>query len=398
MEAMKEKNPKLCQYHLECSGCSLWHLPVTEHLAYKENKMRSYFENARLIAPSEIKMLAPNEIAYRDRIDVSFIDGNLGFFANNGAAKRIVDIQECLILSPDLRKFYSKFREHLQFYRNTFLDSKFSFRLRVGPDKKWGLWVDTSHVTIKFLLEEKSFLRGLLSLGIKIEIGQRLKPLVVAQDGELKLLKETQSDAWFSTFTIDEIDIPIYSEIGAFTQPSIATNKIMLQEVHQIISKIENLQGKFDDVIELFSGNGNFTLAFLSRGLKVKSYEHFKGAEKNLCKTLMGYPDLQKNINFFQLNLYGPTLNKSVEFTPNSLFFVDPPRSGIGRVYDLLLEANVLERPNYFLYVSCEPKTLVEDIGRLSEVGYEIQSLTGVDQFLFSEHSEWICLLKKTEI
>lgn len=398
MVTMREENPKLCQYHQECSGCSLWHLPMAEQLKYKENKIRSYFANKQLTAPIEIKMLGPSEIAYRDRIDVSLIDGNLGFFAKDGLGKRIVDIQECLILSPELRKFFLKFREHLQLYRNEFMKMKLSFRLRVSPLYKWGLWIDTSHVTVKYLLIEKTFLQGLLSLGVKIEIGQKLKPLVINQSGELKLHKDSQVDPWFATFTNDEVDIPIFSEIGAFTQPSVATNKIMLQEVHQIISKIENHQGKFDDVIELFSGNGNFSLAFLSRGLKVKSYEHFIGAEKNLCKTLVAYPHFQENIKFFQLNLYGATLKNSVAFSPNSLFFVDPPRSGIGKVYDLLSESETYERPNYFLYISCESKSLVEDICQLRGLGYEIQSLTGVDQFLFSEHSEWICLLKKSDI
>lgn len=397
MASMKQFSEPLCQYHEQCSGCSLWHLSLDEQLEYKKQKMRFLLGERGLDEHLKIEMQGPRNISYRDRVDVSFIAGKFGFYAKNSATKTLVDIHQCPILSPNLQIFFSEFRNYLQNYKEILQKDKLSFRLRVSPKQQWGLWIDASHETIKLLFDEKTFLIGLLEKKIHIEIGQKLKPLVLNADHELKLLKTTKAEAWFLTFSEEKESYSIYSEVGAFTQPGIATNELMMAEVHRIISSIEHLQGKFTKVIELFSGNGNFSLAFLSRGLKVLSYESFSGAEKNLEVAISHYPHFKERIDFLRINLYAKEISNAVDFSSEALLFVDPPRSGIGRVFDLLQETSESQRPIYFLYVSCEPKSLTEDIARLMTLGYEIQSLTGIDQFLFSEHSEWICLLKKSE-
>lgn len=393
---MTQYSSYLCQYREQCSGCSLWHLNLLEQLNYKKEKMSLLLIEKGIAKGIDIQILGVDSLKYRDRIDVSFVNGKLGFFGKNNVEKNIIDIVDCLILSDSLRIFFYEFRSHLLNYKVAFTDYKISFRLRVGPHGDRGLWIDTSHSIIKELLDEKTFLLGLINRGVVIEIGQKLKPLALSEKQELKLQKEKIPKPWISTFSQDFEQFDIFSEVGAFTQPGIVSNKLLISEVHSIISKIEDLNGKFKNVIELFSGNGNFTLAFLSRGLKVHSYENHLGAQKNLELSLDKYPQFKENINFFRINLYGGGIKDAVKFSEDSLLFVDPPRSGLSKVMDLLELQPFHNLPIHFLYVSCEARSLVEDLARLINLGYEIQLLKGIDQFIYSEHSEWICLLKKS--
>lgn len=392
MVIMNQVFPILCQYHDRCSGCSLWHLSQDQQLAYKKQGILNLLSEKNIQQEFNVDMIGLDNYRYRDRVDLIFVEGILGFFEKRTSFdKKLIDINECLILSDCLKDFFIYFRSLVEESIDELLNYKFTFRLRVSPSGQRGVWIDTGNEAVKSILASKLFLQNLLKAGISVEIGQRLKPLYLNESGELKLSKETKTFPWFETYSSSGNSLSIFSEIGAFSQPGRVTNKLLVGHVHKILDELDILE-----VTELFSGNGNFTLAFLSRGLKVFSYESFLGAEKNLQKSLKNFPEFSNNIVFKNINLVQKNSFDQISFDENALFFVDPPRSGLGKIVELIIHKNYQERPKFLLYVSCNPHTLVDDIARLIVGGYKIQSLTGIDQFMFSDQSEWICLLKKS--
>ena len=70
---------------------------------------------------------------------------------------------------------------------------------------------------------------------------------------------------------------------------------------------------------------------------------------------------------------------------------VDPPRKGIEEI--VLKTIADMQVPR-IVYVSCNPSTMARDIDILTQLGYELNECTGVDNFCHSMHTE--CVVKLT--
>ncbi len=76
------------------------------------------------------------------------------------------------------------------------------------------------------------------------------------------------------------------------------------------------------------------------------------------------------------------------------IIILDPPRPGVGEKTLLkLLEYNV----ENVIYVSCNPKTFIEDLKVFKEKGYNLEKASLVDMFPQTPHVEVITLLSKLD-
>ena len=72
---------------------------------------------------------------------------------------------------------------------------------------------------------------------------------------------------------------------------------------------------------------------------------------------------------------------------------VDPPRVGISpKALDKIISYGVEQ----IVYVSCNPKSLVENLYYLQYYGYEVESLKAFDNFPGTKHVESVTLLQKS--
>jgi 23S rRNA (uracil1939-C5)-methyltransferase len=72
------------------------------------------------------------------------------------------------------------------------------------------------------------------------------------------------------------------------------------------------------------------------------------------------------------------------------LVVLDPPRAGAAEALGPIARL----RPAKILYVSCEPPTLVRDLLRLGELGYQVTRLQPLDMFPQTYHLEVIAELQ----
>jgi 23S rRNA (uracil1939-C5)-methyltransferase len=72
---------------------------------------------------------------------------------------------------------------------------------------------------------------------------------------------------------------------------------------------------------------------------------------------------------------------------------VDPPRVGLSAEALALVGALGAKE---ILYISCNPKTQVDNVEALTQKGYRLKAIQPVDQFPHTPHIENICLLQKT--
>ena len=181
---------------------------------------------------------------------------------------------------------------------------------------------------------------------------------------------------------------------GSFTQPNGEVNRQMLGWTCQ------QVQGLGGDLLELYCGNGNFTIAlapmfrqvlatelskssvlaaeFNLEANQVKNVTLARISSEELSQALTGGDKTFKQLAHVDLHSY--------QF---STLFVDPPRSG--------LDAQTLELARRFdqiLYISCNPTTLAENMAVLQET-HTIQAAAVFDQFPYTHHLESGLLLTR---
>ncbi|MDD5791485.1 MAG: 23S rRNA (uracil-5-)-methyltransferase RumA, partial [Erysipelotrichaceae bacterium] len=76
------------------------------------------------------------------------------------------------------------------------------------------------------------------------------------------------------------------------------------------------------------------------------------------------------------------------------IIILDPPRSGVHpKALDYVIKFNAEE----IIYVSCNPKTLVNDLKVLNEAGYIIVKTRVKDMFPNTPHVECVVLMSRVE-
>lgn len=185
-----------------------------------------------------------------------------------------------------------------------------------------------------------------------------------------------------------------YKQIeNSFTQPNA---NVAIKMLEWAIDVTRNSKG---DLLELYCGNGNFSIALASNFKKVLATElaapSVMAAQYNIDKNKIknvevvrmsaeDFSDAMNGVREFQ-RLRGIDL-KSYEC---STVFVDPPRAG--------LDANTLSMVSAFekiLYISCNPNTLIENMEILSKT-HKLKRIALFDQFPYTDHMECGVLLER---
>lgn len=185
-----------------------------------------------------------------------------------------------------------------------------------------------------------------------------------------------------------------YQQIeSGFTQPN---GRVCEKMLSWAMSKSAHWGG---DLIELYCGNGNFTLPLSQNFNKVLATELAKPSVKSALFNLV-LNDI-KNVQIARLSSedFSQAIDKVREFNrlenidiDNYNFtsiFVDPPRSGM----DPHTTA-VTQRYDNIMYISCNPVTLKQNLQTITAT-HDITHVAVFDQFPYTHHLEVGITLKK---
>ena len=138
-------------------------------------------------------------------------------------------------------------------------------------------------------------------------------------------------------------------------------------------------------MVDLFCGNGNFSIPASLEGIRVTGVESFPGAVVD-ARASAGDGD----VVFFNEEVES-FLTANPDMSADAVL-VDPPRMGLsGQVRDSLLRW----APGTLIYVSCDPATLARDLRFFLESGYNLASVRGFDMFPNSAHIEALAVLER---
>jgi 23S rRNA (uracil1939-C5)-methyltransferase len=359
-----------CTYFPTCRGCDHW------DQSYEQQKINKLAHLQKLLRlPDELirgnKFISIKPYGLRQRFDFTVDENRMGLY---DADRKLVDIEMCLQLSPELQKAFTLFRGI------PLPVKKASVRLRVGPQGAIGCWLDLANIDVKNLLDDGTYLNQLLQMGFHVEIGQKGKTLKSA-NGKLKLT-DPEPKVWFQTKDAHGNFFNLLSLVSDFTQPSWQSGEKLVEVVLQWT---EDLQ--VTNAVEFGSGIGPFTLALLSKNIRVQAYENNPKAIEVLEQNAKAH-NLEKNLEIFA----GDFQNKSTETKPAPLVFVNPPRSGLKKFVDTIIAT----KAKHCIYISCFPESMQQDLEALKSAGYKIKDVRIVDQFPQTHHYESCVLLEKT--
>ncbi|OCQ54343.1 tRNA/tmRNA (uracil-C(5))-methyltransferase [Photorhabdus australis subsp. thailandensis] len=186
----------------------------------------------------------------------------------------------------------------------------------------------------------------------------------------------------------------IYRQVeNSFTQPNASVN------IHMLEWAIDITKGSKGDLLELYCGNGNFSLALAQNFKKVLATEIAKpsvaAAQYNIAANNID------NVQIIRMSAeeFTQAMNGQREFNrlqnidlksyQCETIFVDPPRSGLDKKTVEMVQAY----PR-ILYISCNPETLCHNLETLIQT-HKISRLALFDQFPYTHHMECGVLLEK---
>ncbi len=180
---------------------------------------------------------------------------------------------------------------------------------------------------------------------------------------------------------------------NSFTQPNAAINIQMLEWA------LEVTEGSHGDLLELYCGNGNFSLALARNFRRVLATEIAKpsvaAAQYNIAANhIDNVQIIRMSAEEFTQAMTGVrSFNRlkgiDLQSYQCETIFVDPPRSGL----DPETEKMVQGYPR-ILYISCNPETLCKNLETLSQT-HKVERLALFDQFPYTHHMECGVLLTR---
>ncbi len=199
-------------------------------------------------------------------------------------------------------------------------------------------------------------------------------------------------------FVIEELSVDgkklIYKQVeNSFTQPNAGVATKMLEWA------IDTTKNSTGDLLELYCGNGNFSIALSKNFRKVLATElagpSVDAAQYNI--EVNGIDNLQ--IIRMSAEDFSDAMNGKREYYrlkgidlksyECNTIFVDPPRAGLD-----LNTVNLVSKYERILYISCNPLTQIENLDILSKT-HKITRFALFDQFPYTDHMECGVLLER---
>ncbi len=182
---------------------------------------------------------------------------------------------------------------------------------------------------------------------------------------------------------------------NGFTQPNAGVNQKMLTWA---LAQSRALGG---DLLELYCGNGNFTVVLAQNFARVLATE-IATVSANAARHNLAINNVDNTVVVRMASAeIAAALSGEREFRrlqtidinsySFSTVFVDPPRAGLDRE-----TVNLVRQFDNILYISCNPETLKNNLLALADT-HAVDSFAVFDQFPYTTHLECGALLRRTD-
>lgn len=358
LEASPLRVDPACRHFTECGGCALQHLEAEAYRQWKREKVVQALKTKGI--PGEIADLVPCAPETRRRVVFSARRTEAGMLLGfvRALSSEIIPIEECPISLPVIVTALDRLRRLAglvcatpkSFHMTVTVTAS---GLDVAVQDAGKLGDNQRRIASNFAMAE-----GLARLSVDGEIIVEPKKPVV-QFGPVA------------------VAVPP----GAFLQATEAAEQTMADLVGQHLSRAKK-------VADLFAGCGSFALRLAAKS-EVHAVEGDAPALAALDRAFRFAGSL-KRVTGERRDLFRRPLTFKELNGFDGLVF-DPPRAGAEDQSKQIARSDV----PLVAAVSCNPVTLARDLRILLDGGYQLKSVTPIDQFLWSPHVEAVALLEK---
>ncbi|WAC27781.1 class I SAM-dependent RNA methyltransferase [Ancylobacter sp. SL191] len=365
LQPSPERVAPVCRHVGQCGGCALQHWEVSKYHDWKRGLVEEALARAGL--STEIKDLIPAHGEGRRR--AVFHARSTGGSAGRGndilavgfAGRRshaIVAIDACPILAPGL---------------DGALPAAWAVAQILAPlAKPLDIQVTATDTGLDMDVRGSGPLKPALVARLA-EIAGEHRLARLTRHGELVLQREPPMISMGSA----RVTLPP----GSFLQATAAGEETLAGLV------LEATKGAAR-VADLFSGVGTFALR-LARKARVSAYEYSEPAIDALNRATRGVSGLKPVTgevrDLFRRPLY------PLELKNFDAVVFDPPRQGAEAQAQQLAQSKV----PLVVGVSCDPVSFARDARILTDKGFRLESVTPVDQFLYSAHVELVGVFRR---
>jgi len=379
-----------CPHFGICGGCAYQTLSYENELKLKEKQIRDLFQQEDLDIDFQGIEKSPLVEGYRNKMEYTFgdeeKDGPLALgMHRKGRFYEIVNVDHCNIVDKDFttiltaalnyfRKlntpFYNK-RSHTGFLRH--------FVVRKA--------LSTGQILINLVtssqekLDKEDFISNIRDGSVCLQ-GEIVGILHTTNDSLSDVVKADKLDLLYGKDYIVEEILGLKFNISPFS--FFQTNTFGAEKLYNMVREFA---GDIDDkiVFDLYSGTGTIAQIMAPVAKKVIGIEIVEEAVDKARENAR-----LNNLNNVEF-IAGDVLKAVDELTDKpDLIVIDPPRDGIHpKAINKIIDFN----PDTFVYVSCNPVTLVRDLKIFMERGYKVEKAKCMDQFPRTPHVEAAILM-----
>lgn len=372
LEPAPERVTPPCAHYGQCGGCDMQHLEVAAQRRHKGSVLTDLLGREGIELAQPVGLLAGQSLGYRRRARLGVKvdaqgDVHLGFRARH--ASRLVDIQACEVLVPELAALLMPLRAQLSELEAPRLVGHLEL---IAADS-------TRVVVIRQLRENPADLQRWREFGQANEVV--VARLLGRDEPTLEWLGEPASLGY--RLPLGEAELRLGFAPGDFIQVNEEINREMVRTVREWLAPATGQR-----LLDLFAGIGNFSLPLAADGARVAAVE---GNPAMVARLEANARDSAFELEAYQANLNDETAVAALlaRLAPD-IVVLDPPRDGADAVCRALVERPVPK----LVYIACDPATLARDAARLVHGGYGIVQAVVADMFVHTSHLESLLLLE----
>jgi 23S rRNA (uracil1939-C5)-methyltransferase len=408
LEAVLERSPHAaaarCPHVASCGGCSFQELAYPAQLAAKERLL------ARILAPLGPARIEPilgcdSPWSYRNKMDFTFGSARwiepgepqdaerafaLGLHAR-GHYHKVLDVRACDIAFPEAAAIVATVRELARAAALT----PWSVRTRTGLLR---------HLVLRKSWASGAILADLVTTTASPELVGPLAEALLARHPELTTLVQHVQPG-VALVALGEL-VRVFRGTGtieerlgglAFAVSAASFFQTNTPQAEKLVALVREwaAPARGETVFDLYSGCGVFALG-LARDVgpeRVVGFELVESAVADARANAVrnGLAGVRFVAGDLALTLAPEPLALRGLSRPD-VCIVDPPRAGL---HARVLASLRLLEPRRLVYVSCNPRAAVEDVGALLRSGYFVQRVQPIDLFPHTPHVECVFALER---
>ena len=355
-----DRTDPICELFKVCGGCTMQHMAPGPYGEWKRAMLVEALASRGLEEVPVAPLISTRPGRRRRAVMTARLIGRrLLFGYHEVRSGRIVDVDRCPLLVPALNALLPRLADYLPL----FLTKKGEARITLLATASG---VDVALDDVRDLNGGQDYLKA-------VEMAEALDLARLSANGDVLLERRPP--------LLDMGTAQVSPPSGAFVQADENAEMIMAELMLKAV-------GDARKVIDLFCGSGTFALR-LARNAQVWALEGEELALQSLERAWRFGSNL-KGIKIERRDLFRrPVL--AAEMKKFDALVFDPPRAGAKAQSEEIAKSRI----GTVVAVSCNPGTFARDLRLLVDGGYRIESITPIDQFLFSAHVEALAVLKR---